>query len=166
MIKIEKISLKDLQRIIELAEKTWEPTYKEILSKEQLIYMFEMMYSEDVLRNRMLNGNDFYISKINQIDVGFLETVKNDEYKLYISKIYVDPNYQKKGIGKYLIEFLEKKAISMKFKSLKLNVNRYNPAQHFYTRIGFRIEKQIDIEIGNGYLMEDYIMEKELLENK
>ena len=166
MIKIEKISLKDLQRIIELAEKTWEPTYKEILSKEQLIYMFEMMYSENVLRKRMLNGNDFYISKINQIDVGFLETVKNDEYKLYISKIYVDPNYQKKGIGKYLIEFLEKKAISMKFKSLKLNVNRYNPAQHFYTRIGFRIEKQIDIEIGNGYLMEDYIMEKELLENK
>ena len=166
MIKIEKISLKDLQRIIELAEKTWEPTYKEILSKEQLIYMFEMMYSEAVLRKRMLNVNDFYISKINQIDVGFLETVKNDEYKLYISKIYVDPNYQKKGIGKYLIEFLEKKAISMKFKSLKLNVNRYNPAQHFYTRIGFRIEKQIDIEIGNGYLMEDYIMEKELLENK
>jgi len=99
MIKIEKLSLKDLQRIIELAEKTWEPTYKEILSKEQLIYMFEMMYSEDVLRKRMLNGNDFYISKINQIDVGFLETVKNDESKLYISKIYVDPNYQKKALG-------------------------------------------------------------------
>lgn len=166
MIKIVKIEAKDLKRIIELANKTWEPTYKDILSKEQLVYMFDLMYNEDTLKKRILNGNDFYIARINQHDIGFIETVNKNNDKLSISKIYIDPNYQKKGIGKIMIEFLEKEAKSKNFRLLSLNVNRFNPAQHFYTKMGFHIEQEIDIEIGNGYLMEDYIMKKELLDNQ
>lgn len=166
MVNIEKIGLTDLERIIDLANKTWEPTYKNILSKEQLLYMFDLMYNKDTLKERVLTGNEFYIARINKLDIGFMETVNNHSDKLSVSKIYIDPNFQKKGIGKIMIEFLEKEARTNKFKSLSLNVNRFNPAQHFYTKMGFHIEKEIDIEIGNGYLMEDYIMKKELSDNQ
>ena len=44
--------------------------------------------------------------------------------------------------------------------ALTLNVNRFNKAIDFYLKNGFKIIKEENIEIGNGFLMEDYVMEK------
>ena len=48
-------------------------------------------------------------------------------------------------------------------KSLLLNVNKYNQkAIEFYNRIGFQeIYKEV-IDIGNGYVMDDVVMELNL----
>jgi hypothetical protein len=43
-----------------------------------------------------------------------------------------------------------------------LNVNKYNSAQDFYKKLGFCIDYEEVIDIGNGYVMDDYVMEKEL----
>ena len=45
---------------------------------------------------------------------------------------------------------------------LELNVNRHNDAFHFYTKLGFSISKEEDNDIGEGYFMNDYVMEKVL----
>ena len=47
-------------------------------------------------------------------------------------------------------------------KTLSLNVNRFNSALTFYEKIGFKIIDEVNVDIGNGYFMEDYIMEKQL----
>lgn len=161
MIIIEKINYQELNRIQHLAEKTWEPTYKSILSREQLIYMFDKMYNLKTLSERIKEGSEFYIIKENNSDVGFTEIIYKKE-ELYISKIYIDPAFQKKGYGERLIEFIIQKGKEFEKKQLSLNVNRYNPAIGFYEKLQFKIIDTIDIEIGNGYLMEDYIMKKEL----
>ena len=43
--------------------------------------------------------------------------------------------------------------------SLQLNVNRHNKALHFYEKQGFKIIREEDIDIGEGYFMNDYVME-------
>jgi ribosomal protein S18 acetylase RimI-like enzyme len=43
-------------------------------------------------------------------------------------------------------------------KNLLLNVNRENPALGFYKKKGFEVIKTEDIDIGNGYFMNDYVM--------
>ncbi len=81
-------------------------------------------------------------------------------YKLH--KIYVLPSQQGKGSGKFIIDQLTN---AMKIKgasALQLNVNRNNPAKSFYEKIGFAVIKEEDIDIGSGYFMNDYVMEKKL----
>jgi hypothetical protein len=46
--------------------------------------------------------------------------------------------------------------------ALSLNVNRFYKACAFYHKKGSEIIKEVDIEIGHGYLMEDYVTEKRL----
>jgi GNAT superfamily N-acetyltransferase len=83
--------------------------------------------------------------------------------QLKIHKLYILPSEQGKGIGEKFLTFAEnlckKESISM----LTLNVNRYNKAVHFYEKNGSKNVKSEDIEIGNGYLMEDFVMEMEIV---
>jgi ribosomal protein S18 acetylase RimI-like enzyme len=47
-------------------------------------------------------------------------------------------------------------------KALQLQVNRFNKAKEFYEKLGFTVIKTADFDIGNGYFMNDYVMEKKL----
>ena len=59
-------------------------------------------------------------------------------------------------------EKFRKFALENNSASVILNVNRFNKALSFYERMGFKVIDEVNIEIGNGYLMEDYVMEKQL----
>ena len=49
-----------------------------------------------------------------------------------------------------------------KASSLFLQVNRYNKSKTFYEKLGFTEVAFINLDIGNGYFMNDYVMEKKL----
>jgi ribosomal protein S18 acetylase RimI-like enzyme len=69
------------------------------------------------------------------------------------------PECQGTGAGKILMDEVIKRTADAGNKSLLLNVNRDNPALGFYKKKGFEIIKTEDIDIGNGYFMNDYVME-------
>jgi len=71
-------------------------------------------------------------------------------------------NHQGKGIGKALINFIANEANERHQKGLILNVNKKNKAIRFYESIGFTISNEEVIDIGNGYVMDDFVMEKEI----
>lgn len=62
------------------------------------------------------------------------------------------------GIGKKLIEHVVDLSRQSNILNLQLNVNRFNNAVHFYKSQGFEILYEENIDIGNGYLMEDFVM--------
>ena len=72
------------------------------------------------------------------------------------------PETQGKGLGKMLLQSVEQAAEAFDAHTLSLNVNRFNKARTFYIKLGFETLEEVDIEIGHGYLMQDYIMEKKL----
>ena len=75
-----------------------------------------------------------------------------------IHKLYVDTNSSKQGIGKALVEHAKHLAYDSKMGEIVLNVNRKNPAVTFYERINFEIDREEVIDIGEGFIMDDYIM--------
>ncbi len=160
---IKKAEFNDISIIREIAQITWPVAFGEILSKEQLAYMMEMMYSQQVLENQLLHGHEFYLFLEEERVLGFMGIEKNykNQNQLKIHKLYILPAEQGKKIGEKLILFAENICLEEQIQKLTLNVNRYNKALHFYEKLGFENVKSEDIEIGNGYLMEDFVMEKE-----
>lgn len=161
-MKIFQAKPEDLLVIQELAYKIWPSTYGEILSEEQLKFMLNKFYEIDFLKIQMTNGQHFLLIKEENVVYGFASYELNYENSnlTKIHKIYVLPETQGKGIGKKLIDFIEKITIDNNNSAVILNVNRFNKALGFYEKIGFKIVETVDIEIGNGYLMEDFIMKK------
>jgi ribosomal protein S18 acetylase RimI-like enzyme len=165
MIKIVAAAESDFKLIREIAYKTWPIAYGEILSKVQLEYMLDAFYNEEALVNSVLHkGHHFVLAKDGNETLGFAsyEHHYNQKQQTKIHKIYILPQAQGKGIGKTLIDYIEKVAQENDSTTLSLNVNRFNKALHFYKKIGFKIIKEVNIELEHGYLMEDYVMEKKI----
>ena len=161
MFTFHSTSICDAQQVRELASKIWEPTYKDILPKEQLDYMFEMMYSEENIIKQMNNGNMFFITKESDKPVGYVSIEKKEEGVFIIQKLYALPEMHGKGSGRFMVEqaisYIKKDLLTANFE-IELYVNRQNPAVEFYKHIGFEEIATRDHHIGNGYYMNDYIM--------
>lgn len=161
MLRVITTTTKDIPIIQELSKIVWPITFASILSQDQIAYMMEMMYSTEALIKQMEEDDHHYIL-IKDEDEKFLGYLSFQHFAetsyTKIHKIYILPDQQGKGVGKTLINYVISEALKQNSKALKLNVNRYNKALGFYERIGFSIAQTEDINIGNGFLMEDYVM--------
>lgn len=153
----------DIPTIQKMSDIVWPVTFEEILSPEQIKYMMEMMYSTESLEKQLEEGHRYILAKEEERYLGYL-SIQNYKKKGYskIHKIYVMPNMQGKGVGRNLVEYAKMLAIDLGSEYLTLNVNRYNKALGFYERLGFSVVDTEDIDIGNGYLMEDYVLKMRL----
>ena len=160
---IRKAAESDISAISELAEKIWWPSYRNIISDEQISFMLNDMYSAESLKEQMNSGIEFLIVEKENLPVAFagysLTNTENQVYKLH--KLYVLPTEQGRGTGRKLIEQVSSLATAKGGKILELNVNRGNPAHHFYRKIGFDIYQTVDISY-HHFILNDYIMRKDL----
>jgi N-acetylglutamate synthase-like GNAT family acetyltransferase len=161
MFEIRKAFLEDIPLIRELSFRVWPQTYAATLSQEQIDYMLKMMYSEVSLTRQMTeDGCSFIIVYENGKPVGFasFSEIETGIWKLH--KIYMLPDQQRKGAGRFVIEYIITNIKQKQAKALQLQVNRYNKAKDFYEKLGFIVIKIADFDIGNGFFMNDYVMEK------
>ncbi|HOZ84927.1 MAG TPA: GNAT family N-acetyltransferase [Niabella sp.] len=161
-LSYRSIGLTDAKAIYDLAAKIWPEAFAQILTDQQIEYMMKMMYALPVLEKEIERGVLYFIFYHKGKAVGYtaIEPKENNHFKLH--KIYLSPSLQGKGIGRFLLEEMEKKAKTLGAEKLFLNVNRFNKAIHFYQRHGYNILREEDIDIGNGYFMNDYVMQKNL----
>ena len=161
MIHLEKITKNQLSVIKDLAYAIWPSTYGDILSNAQLEYMLDSFYSIANLERQMDNGQVFELLLEDTNVIGFVayELNCNETEWLKLHKIYLLPEIQGKGFGIFMIDEVNKRAKDNQQKGLFLNVNKYNKAKFFYEKLGFVISKEEVIDIGNGYVMDDYVME-------
>ena len=165
MISIQNNNDENFTSIRTIAKEVWPIAYGAILSQAQLDYMMEMMYSIPSLQ---LQSNSkkhrFILAKEDDNILGFASYEFNHgkKPKTKIHKIYILPNYQRKGIGKELVGYIINEAKVRHQKAMVLNVNKNNKAIRFYEAIGFVISDEEVIDIGNGYVMDDYVMEKSI----
>lgn len=155
----------NIKTIQELAYRIWPPTFKEILSLEQIAYMLDLMYSEESLSKQMNKyGHRFFLLEEEKTAVGFMsiELDYQSSKKTKIHKLYVLPDKQGLGLGAKLINFAAGQALLNNNSSLILNVNKYNIATRFYEKMGFEIIAEEKIPIGNDFFMDDFVFEKRL----
>mgnify|MGYP006168510797 FL=1 len=165
MIEIIEANLEQLDIVQDIAQKTWPIAYKDVISSAQIEYMLEIMYSKSALKEQMeVKKHHFILAKKANEVLGFAsyELNCNSVGKTKLHKLYVLPETQGSGIGVKLVNFLSEKAKGNHQSIIFLNVNKYNPAQNFYKKIGFVVAYEEVIDIGNNFIMDDFVMEKEM----
>jgi len=160
-LSIRPGELEDINSIGFLAQQIWPETYGHILSAEQLKYMLNLIYSPASLRKQMLEDkHQFLIVEQDGEAIGFASWSATGEPGVYkLQKLYVLTGRQGKGLGRALLQYIFEAIRPLGATTLLLNVNRHNKARQFYERMGFVVVKEEDIPIGNGYFMNDYVME-------
>jgi diamine N-acetyltransferase len=162
MIEFVQIDNKSISIVRSLAFEIFPITYIEILTSAQIDYMLEMMYSIDSLEKQFENGAKFFLFYFDKKAIGYGSINIENEIGL-LNKIYIDAQYHGNGFGKKFLNFMESVALENGASSIQLFVNRYNKAKLFYENQGYLIIKTLDNDIGNGYFMNDYLMEKKIL---
>lgn len=163
-MKLIKATQKDIPLIQDLAKRSWENAYAEILSQEQMEFMLDTMYSETEISEHLKNSNYYYFlvfdenSKVFDGFLGYENHYENQTTKLH--RIYLVPESKGKGLGKKTLEFLNEKVKESGDNRIILNVNKYNSAKSFYESQGYKVYDEGVFDIGNGYVMDDYLMEK------
>lgn len=164
MITVREASAEDIALIRELAHATWPVSYKDIITDEQISYMLNLIYSEAALIDQvMVLKHQFLIALENDRPVGFASyspKPNDDEGIFRLNKLYLLPDQQGKGSGKILLQHVIDHAKEGGATSLELNVNKENPAIGFYKKNGFSITREEVLDIGNDFVMDDFIMTK------
>lgn len=158
---ISKANKTDIPTIQDLAKKSWNFAYANIISQEQIDYMLDLMYSEEALRQHFENPNyQYYLIQENNQFLGFIGFEFHQEPETTkLHRIYFLKEAQGKGLGKKALEFVINQAKKANDKRVTLTVNKSNQAQKFYESQGFKIYDEAIFDIGKGYVMDDYLME-------
>lgn len=165
MITLRKAKEQDLALIKEMAEATWPSAYLNIISPQQIDFMIEKMYNKGELEKQLMEGHTFLIAEEGTKHLGFAGySISNHEKRIFkLHKLYVMPNNQGKGVGKILMNEVYNLVKKAGASALQLNVNKHNAAKNFYLKAGFTIIHSVVLDIGNGFVMDDYVMEKIVL---
>jgi len=164
-IRIAAATEADLSAVAELAGVVWREHYPGIITHGQIDYMLEHGYSHEVLMNFVAEaGAGLLLAYAGDRLIGFgayRRVASADELK--VEKLYVHQEAQGQGVGSRLIARIEEAALAQSLASLILNVNKHNvQAIRAYEKNGFVIRESVVVDIGAGYVMDDYVMAKRL----
>ena len=157
-------SLAAAEVVSHLAHVIWIECYKPILGIEQINYMLDMFQAPNVIMEDIeTKGYQYYLILDDNEAIGYIAFKFEPEKRtVLLSKIYVLQNYRGRGFGALAIEFIKSLALSKGCESIWLTVNKHNPRSiAAYDALGFRTIKSIVTDIGNGFVMDDYLMRKE-----
>ena len=162
MLTIRTAGLADIPALRKLVFQVWPQTYESILPAEKITYMLELMYSEHSLQQQMEGGARFIFVDDNDEAVGYASFQEMEPGIFKLHKLYVLPSQQGQGTGRVMVDYIMDQARQLGGNTLQLQVNRRNKARDFYARLGFAVTGEFDFDIGNGFVMDDYIMEKKI----
>ena len=161
MLTIHTAGEEHIPTLRTLAERIWRESYTDMLSREQMAYMLEWMYSAETIRREISEGICWEIVRLDGEDVGYLSVTFGADGVAKLNKLYLLPALQGRGHGQAMLVHVFALAAEGAMREVRLQVNKGNVrAQWTYERFGFmRIEEAV-FDIGGGYVMDDYIMAK------
>jgi len=150
----------DIDAIVALAKPIWHEHYTPIIGEQQVNYMLEKFQSREAIRSQLEQGYQYFQVGEPSNLLGYFSTQFRDNASLFISKFYLSKLARGKGIGKQMLKFIEQLANSNKCQTIDLTVNKLNPAYQVYLKLGFANQGAVEFDIGNGYIMDDFLMSK------
>lgn len=166
---MKKTSLKkahkpiDILIISNIAHNVWREHYSGIISSDQIEYMLDKFQSPAAIEKAIAEGYEYYLIRRLGVNIGYVGIKPHEPAgKLFLSKIYVLSENRGKGFAYDAILQLEEMCIQKRLGSIWLTVNKDNPSIARYERMGFKITDSVTTDIGGGFVMDDYIMEKKV----
>jgi len=144
-----------------LATTIWREHYTPIIGAAQVAYMLERFQSAEALREQIGSGALHYFLIVSEgVEAGYLAFAPRGE-TLFLSKLYVLKTQRGKGLGAKAVGFAEAWGKERGMQRMELTVNRDNSASiAAYGRMGFVTLRAAVADIGGGFVMDDWVMEK------
>lgn len=161
---IQQVTTKEeIGTVARLASEIWKEHYVSIITMEQIDYMLDKFQSERAITDQIGHqGYEYYLMQADGQDVGYM-AIRQEHSRLFLSKFYVLRAHRGQGHAGRAIRFLEELCRERRLEAIWLTVNRYNASSiAVYEKKGFRIVRTQVADIGGGYVMDDYVMEKEI----
>jgi len=147
-------------RLLTLINEIWPEHYTPIIGETQVKYMLETYQSEERIIKEIHDGAEYYILSVNGTDAGYM-ALENKGNAMYLSKLYVVNRLRNQGLGKFMSEFAEKRTREEGLTRIFLNVHKNNKNSIMaYEKMGYMKVREIIKDIGHGFVMDDYVMEK------
>jgi RimJ/RimL family protein N-acetyltransferase len=150
----------DINQVVELAHLIWTEHYTPIIGTEQVEYMLTHFHSKSEISKQISQQNyHFYLIINDDKAVGYcgFQLQEND---LFLSKLYILSSQRGQGFGKLATDFIIQSARDNHKNKVYLTVNKHNHGSiNAYYKIGFNKVKEICVDIGGGYQMDDYQLE-------
>ena len=155
-------SKQEITDVSTLAQEIWQEHYVPIVGQAQVDYMLEKFQSEKAIESQLSNRYEYYSVFSDAQPIGYMTLLPNyDDNSLMISKIYVKKSRRGFGLGKQMLKFIEALCKQRKIKHLWLTVNKHNTHSiEWYLRMEFTNKEAIVQDIGAGFVMDDFRMEK------
>ena len=163
LIKVE--SRADINTVANMAKEIWFEFYVPIIGEEQVRYMTENLQSVDAIQNQIDTERfQYYFISVDEERIGYIALLF-DAGKCFLSKFYMVKKTRGNGYGKKAIKQIELLCQKENASHIWLTVNRDNPTLQIYDRLGFVNRGVQQKDIGAGFVMDDFLMEKRVETN-
>lgn len=158
---------KQVLEVEKAANHVWHNYYRGILSEPQIDYMLQKFQSRDALKKQLSEGYIYYMLIADGNLAGYMCYMIKDDH-VFLSRLYIKAEYRRQGLARKTINHLEAIFLSPEhglqhIKKIKLHVERKNSfAINVYEHLGFKKVKSVNIDIGGGFICENYVMERKI----
>jgi GNAT superfamily N-acetyltransferase len=156
-------SASQVAEVARMAHEVWNEHYVPLIGQAQVDYMVTKFQSPEAMQSQIDSGYEYFQIQQSGVNVGYA-AIRHDaaEARVFVSKLYVLAALRKSGAGRQSLELIERMARERGATHLWLTVNKANPSVRAYERLGFKIVDAMVMDIGGGYVMDDFKMEKEV----
>lgn len=153
-----------MEEVAALAETIWHEHYESIIGSEQVNYMIDKFQSVEAMKEQTAKSSYQYYMLVNLGGLAGYFAFHQEPESLFLSKLYIAKKNRGRDYARKVMNYLEKYCKEQKLKKLWLTVNRNNENSiKAYEKLGFEKTGTQVSDIGAGYVMDDFIMEKFLM---
>ena len=153
----------ELEVLVVLIREIWREYYTPLIGAAQVEYMLEKFQSVDAITRQITDENFRYYGVFCDGELaGYYAVKPSGNDRVFLSKLYVAARFRGCGLGKAMLQHLTDTALASGGKTIWLTVNKHNRSIDIYRNLGFVITEEIVTDIGNGFVMDDFVMVKRL----
>lgn len=152
----------DINTLCTIADGIWHEYFTPIIGLAQVEYMVDKFQSVPAVTEQLKNGYEYYFMMLEGEPIGYTG-IHPEDGTLFLSKLYLKKEHRGKGYARQAMNFLEALTKERGLSKIWLTVNRYNDNTiAAYKAMGLTVAREQKADIGNGFYMDDFVMEKNI----
>ena len=162
-IRLDTLVESDFAIVARLADTIWRAHYASMISMAQIDYMLDGRYVPERMRQYLDSDQRWmWVLRVDGEPAGYCSCSLDDD-AMKLEQLYLLSTHKGQGLGGAMLRHVEAQARALGRSRLYLTVNKGNTdSVAIYRKSGFVVREEAVFDIGTGYVMDDYVMEKQL----
>ncbi len=154
---------KEVEAVAVLANEIWHQHFIPIIGEAQVDYMVEKFQSYTAISKQINeNGYEYFRIYLNDIFAGYTG-IHEENNALFLSKLYIKKDCRGHKLATHALNFLIELCKERGLEKIWLTCNKYNAdTLAIYDHLGFKVTDEQVADIGNGFVMDDFILTYEI----